>query len=166
MHDVDRGAALASLFDLHYTALLRLAAFLGADDAENIVAEAYCQLYRRWQQLRDPEAALPYLRSVVRNLTCMRLRRMQVVRKHTESITNPPTVASAESIAMMQDDQRVLIDALRRLALRQREALVLRHWLGLRESEIAAAMGISVGAVKSHTARGIATLAKAMEQRR
>ncbi len=162
----DREAALALLFDLHYTGLLRLAVLLGADDAENIVAEAYYQLYRRWQRLRGPEAALAYLRSVVCNLTRMRLRHLQVVRKHAGPATDPVAVASAESIAMVQDDQRVLIEALRRLPGRQREALVLRYWLGLRESEIATAMGISVGAVKSHTARGIATLTKVMEVRR
>ncbi|GAA4263349.1 hypothetical protein GCM10022255_107100 [Dactylosporangium darangshiense] len=48
-------------FDLHYTALLRQAVRLGADDAENIVAEAYCQLYYRWQWLRGPDAAPAYL---------------------------------------------------------------------------------------------------------
>jgi RNA polymerase sigma factor (sigma-70 family) len=53
-----------------------------------------------------------------------------------------------------------------RLPARQREALVLRHWLGLKESEIAAAMGISVGSVKTHTARGLAALTHAMEARR
>lgn len=162
--DLDREAALARLFDLHYTALLRLAVLLGADDAENIVAEAYCQLYRRWQRLRSPEAALAYLRSVVCNLTRMRLRHLQVIRRHAEPVTD--SMASAESIALLRDDQRVLIEALRQLPDRQREALILRHWLGLRESEIAAAMGISVGAVKSHTARGIAKLTKAMEVRR
>jgi RNA polymerase sigma-70 factor (sigma-E family) len=164
LRDLDREAALARLFDLHYTALLRLAVLLGADDAENVVAEAYCQLYRRWQRLRSPAAALAYLRSVVCNLTRMRLRHLQVIRRHAEPYADP--VASAESIALLRDDQRALIEALRRLPDRQREALVLRHWLGLRESEIAAAMGISVGAVKSHTARGIAALTRVMEVRR
>lgn len=42
---------------------------------------------------------------------------------------------------------------------------MLRHWLGLKESEIAAAMGISSGSVKTHTSRGIAALSQAMEAR-
>jgi DNA-directed RNA polymerase specialized sigma24 family protein len=42
---------------------------------------------------------------------------------------------------------------------------VLRYWLDLRESEIASAMGISAGAVKSHTSRGMATLTRIMEAR-
>lgn len=66
----------------------------------------------------------------------------------------------------VHDDQRVLIDALQQLPARQREALVLRHWLGLKESEIASAMGISCGSVKTHTARGLAALTQAMEARR
>jgi len=44
------------------------------------------------------------------------------------------------------------------LPARQREALVLRYYLDLSEAEIADAMGISRGAVKSHASRGVAAL--------
>jgi DNA-directed RNA polymerase specialized sigma24 family protein len=54
--------------------------------------------------------------------------------------------------------------ALRGLPDRQREAIVLRYDAGLSEGEIAAAMGISRGAVKSHTARGLSALRSALEQ--
>ncbi|WUO17441.1 SigE family RNA polymerase sigma factor [Streptomyces sp. NBC_00289] len=163
--DLEREAALAGLFELHYASMLRLAVLLGADDPENVVAEAYYQIYRKWRRLRDIEAAEAYLRSTVCNLTRMRIRHLQVARRH---VVNPPdeVVASAESTALLHDDQRVLIDALQQLPARQREALVLRHWLGLKESEIAAAMGISCGSVKTHTSRGLAALTQAMEARR
>jgi DNA-directed RNA polymerase specialized sigma24 family protein len=49
---------------------------------------------------------------------------------------------------------------------RQRQALVLRYWLDLCEREVAETMGISNGAVKSHTSRGLAALARTLEQRR
>ncbi|MFI1354273.1 sigma-70 family RNA polymerase sigma factor [Streptomyces sp. NPDC020898] len=165
--EAEREAALAGLFELHYASMLRLAVLLGADDPENVVAEAYYQLYRKWRRLRETEAAEAYLRSTVCNLTRMRIRHLQVARRHVE---NPPppddVVTSAENTAILHDDQRVLINALQQLPARQREALVLRHWLGLKESEIAAAMGISCGSVKTHTARGIAALTQAMETRR
>ncbi|GHH89286.1 RNA polymerase subunit sigma-24 [Streptomyces capitiformicae] len=163
--DLEREAGVARLFELHYSSMLRLAVLLGADDPENVVAEAYYQIYRKWRRLRDSEAAEAYLRSTVCNLTRMRIRHLQVARKHVET---PPEelVASAESTALLHDDQRVLIVALQQLPARQREALVLRHWLGLKESEIAAAMGISCGSVKTHTARGLAALTQAMEARR
>ncbi|WP_248959147.1 RNA polymerase sigma factor [Sphaerisporangium perillae] len=162
--EVDRETALTRLFGTHYTGLLRLAVLLGADDAEDIVAEAFCQLHHRWNRLRTVDAALPYLRSVVCNLTRMRLRHLQVVRKHADWSTH--LERSAESIALLRDDQRALIDALRQLSVRQREALVLRYWLGLRETDIAAAMNISCGAVKAHTNRGMTTLTKIMQERR
>ncbi|MBB3081603.1 sigma-70 family RNA polymerase sigma factor [Streptomyces violarus] len=166
--DLEREAGVARLFELHYSSMLRLAVLLGADDPENVVAEAYYQIYRKWRRLRDAAAAEAYLRSTVCNLTRMRIRHLQVARRHEENPPSPPDemVASAEHAALLRDDQRVLIDALQQLPPRQREALVLRHWLGLKESEIAAAMGISGGSVKTHTARGIAALTQAMEARR
>ncbi|MFC4501786.1 MULTISPECIES: SigE family RNA polymerase sigma factor [Streptomyces] len=166
--DAAREAGVARLFELHYSSMLRLAVLLGADDPENVVAEAYYQIYRKWRRLRDAQAAEAYLRSTVCNLTRMRIRHLQVARKHVESPPELPddTVASAESTALLHDDQRVLIDALQQLPARQREALVLRHWLGLKESEIADAMGISCGSVKTHTSRGLAALTQAMEARR
>ncbi|MEU1853137.1 sigma-70 family RNA polymerase sigma factor [Streptomyces sp. NPDC019990] len=163
--DLEREAGVARLFELHYSSMLRLAVLLGADDPENVVAEAYYQIYRKWRRLKDIAAAEAYLRSTVCNLTRMRIRHLQVARRHTEH-PSEELVTSAENAALLRDDQRVLIDALQRLPARQREALVLRHWLGLKESEIAAAMGISAGSVKTHTARGIAALTQAMEARR
>ena len=161
---LDREATVTRLFDEHYAGLLRLAVLLGADDAEDIVAEAFCQLHRRWNRLRTAEAALPYVRSVVCNLTRMRLRHLQVVRKHADLAAG--TEQSAENSAMLRDDQRALVQALGQLSARQREALVLRYWLSLKEGEIAAAMGISAGAVKTHTSRGMATLTMIMQERR
>lgn len=161
---LDREAAVARLFDLHYTSMLRLATLLGADDPENIVAEAYYQVYRKWRRLRSADSATAYLRSVVCNLTRMRIRHLQVARNHVDATVD--SVVSAESSALLRDDQRALVSALRQLPSRQREALVLRHWLGLKEGEIADTMGISPGSVKTHTARGIAALTQAMEARR
>lgn len=161
----EREAGLADLFEAQYTPMLRLATLLGADDPENIVAEAFYEIYRKWRRLRDTGSAEAYLRSTVCNLTRMRIRHLQVARKHNE-IPPADAVPSAESAALLHDDQRVLIDALQQLPPRQREALILRHWLGLKESEIADAMGITAGSVKTHTARGIAALTQAMEARR
>jgi len=170
--DPEREATLALLFQQHYSSMLRLAVLLGADDAEDIVAEAFYQLYRRWKRLRGADSALPYLRSVVCNLSRMRLRHLQVIRRHAGPAALPAALradraqSSAETEALLHDDQRALVLALKQLPTRQREALVLRYWLSLREAEIAAAMGISCGAVKSHTSRGMAALSRVLEERR
>ncbi len=161
---VDREIAVAALFDQHHTQLVRLAVLLGADgDAEDVVAEAFCELYRRWPRLRDPQAAPAYLRSVVCNLVRMRLRHLQVVRRH-----HPDQVedaGSAEQEVVLREDQREVVRALRELPERQRQALVLRYWLDLREAEVAAAMGISAGAVKAHTSRGMGALTRLLGER-
>lgn len=162
--DPEREALVARLFDGHYASMLRLATLLGAEDPENIAAEAFYEIYRKWRKLRKPEAAEAYLRSVVVNLTRMQIRHIQVARRHAEAPGEP--MVSAETSALLRDDQQALVAALRALPARQREALVLRHWMGLKECEIAAAMDISVGSVKTHTARGLASLTQAMEVRR
>jgi RNA polymerase sigma-70 factor (sigma-E family) len=161
LRDVDRETALAALFDAHHAQLVRLAALLGAGpDAEDVVADAFCALHRRWERLRSPEAALAYTRSCVVNLTRMRLRHLQVVRRSPDPVEG--RAASAEAQVMAREDQRAVVRALAALPDRQREAVVLRYWLDLREAEVAAAMGISAGAVKTHTSRAMAALTRAL----
>lgn len=60
-------------------------------------------------------------------------------------------------------ERSAVIDALRELPIRQREALTLRYYADLSEAQIAETMGISRGAVKSHTARGMAALRSVLE---
>jgi RNA polymerase sigma-70 factor (sigma-E family) len=165
LRDLEREATITRLFDAEHIQLERLATLMGADgDAEDVVAEAFCELHRRWRKLRDPAAALPYLRSVVCNLSRMRLRHLKVVHGHREP---PPGDAdSAEVEALLREDQREVVSALRRLPFRQRQALVLRYWLDLREVDVADAMGITPGAVKAHTFRALQTLERHLEARR
>jgi hypothetical protein len=61
--------AIAELFQAHYAGIARLAAMLGADDPEDVAQEAFARLYRRQAALRDPDAALAYVRAIVCNLT-------------------------------------------------------------------------------------------------
>jgi RNA polymerase sigma-70 factor (sigma-E family) len=159
----ERETALTLLFDRHHGQLLKLAVRLGAgSDAEDVVAEAFCELHRRWDLLRAPDAAPAYLRSVVCNLVRMRLRHLDVVRRHADWPT--PYASSAEAEAVLREDQREVVAALRGLPLRQRQALVLRYWLDLREREVADAMGISAGAVKAHVSRGMAALTRSLRE--
>ena len=164
---LDRDRAVEVLFATHHLAMTRLAVLLGADDAEDVVAEAFYQLYRRWPRLRSAEAAAAYLRSVVVNQTRMRIRHLQVVRRHAARVAGRPDhVESGEVQVVLRDDQQALVAAVRALPDRQREALVLRFWLDLREREIADAMGISTGSVKTHVSRGLAALSLDLQERR
>jgi len=163
LREAEREAAIARVFDQSHAQLVRLAVLLGAGpDAEDVVAEAFCQLYRRWPKLRSPDAAPAYVRGAVVNLVRMRWRHLQVVRRHRDRDLRPSDTVSAEHVVLDREDQRAVVTALEELAPRQREAIVLRYWMDLKEAEIAAAMGISCGAVKSHTARAMAALTRAV----
>jgi DNA-directed RNA polymerase specialized sigma24 family protein len=75
-----------------------------------------------------------------------------------------PDSPGAEYGALGLLEQAVARAALRGLPDRQREAIVLRYDAGLSEDEIAAAMSISRGAVKSHTVRGLSALRAPLDQ--
>ena len=73
---------------------------------------------------------------------------------------------SAEQGAIAQLERLAVVSALRSLSPRQREAVVLRYYLDLSEDQVASAMHISRGAVKSHTARAKAALRSVLEPER
>ena len=72
--------------------------------------------------------------------------------------------ARAPAAAMALIERTAVVAALRALPDRQREAIVLRYYADFSEADIAATMGISRGAVKSHTARGMTALRSILEQ--
>jgi len=73
-----------------------------------------------------------------------------------------PRDGTSEGVLLAEEHREVLA-AMRQLATRQREVLVLRYWSGLSEAEIAEALGISRGAVKSTASRALDALEKIME---
>ncbi len=154
---------VTELYTAHYAGLVRLATLLLRNHAmaEEAVQDAFVALHRRWRRLKDPQQAVGYLRTSVINNTRSIQRRWTVAAKHPDD--RPLDEPSAESGAMRAAAGDAVIAALRTLPDRQREALVLRYYAGLSEAEIAAAMKVSRGAVKSHTSRGMATLRSRVE---
>jgi RNA polymerase sigma factor (sigma-70 family) len=74
-----------------------------------------------------------------------------------------PDMPSAEQGAIPLLERAAVIAALRTLPPKQREALVLKYYADLSDAQIASAMGISIGAAKAHTARGVAALRVVLE---
>lgn len=155
----DRDSAVSNLYREHGSALVRLAVLLVDDRgaAEEVVHDAFVQLMRAWPRLRDPGAALGYLRVSVVNGCRSRLRRRGVRRRHRWP--DAGTVESAETAALARSADERLVGALAKLPPRQRECLVLRYFSDLSEAEVAATLGIAAGSVKSHTHRGLQALA-------
>jgi RNA polymerase sigma factor (sigma-70 family) len=69
-----------------------------------------------------------------------------------------PAVDGPEGKALLADEHREVLAALRQLSKRQREVLVLRYWMNLSEAEIADTLDISRGAVKSIASRALVAL--------
>ena len=170
----DADEALVALYTSHYRSLVRMAALLLHDTpaAEDVVQDAFVAMHASWRRLRDPDKALAYLRQAVVNRARSRLRHLKVVERKT-----PPPIAesarvagayvpSAEHGALNALERQHVLAALRGLPHRQREVLVLRYYADLTEADIADALGISRGAVKSHASRGMAALRAALEETR
>jgi RNA polymerase sigma-70 factor (sigma-E family) len=155
--------AVTVLYGAHYRSLVRLAGLLLRDQAaaEETVQDAFVGLYRRWRSLRDPERAAAYLRAATVN-GCR-----SVVRRRGTAHRAAPLLAVTEEgpdPAVGVVERRAVLDGLAGLPERQREVLVLRYYADLSEAQIAEALGISQGAVKTHAARGLASLRPVLER--
>jgi RNA polymerase sigma factor (sigma-70 family) len=138
---------IAELYAREYRPLTRLAVLLVLDlqTAEEVVGDAFAAISGGWRRPRDSEQALSLLRrAVVSNSRAVRQRRM-----------------AANGNALLE--RSAIVDALRGLPQRQREAVVLRYYGSLSEAEVAAAMGVRRGMVRSYLARGMSSLRVVLE---
>jgi RNA polymerase sigma-70 factor (sigma-E family) len=161
--DRDVDPALAALYREHYGPLVRLAALLvrNAAAAEEVVQDSFVATHRRWRRLGDSDRALSYLReSVVNRSRSARRPRADTDRGASRPLPDMPG-SDCDPIAPLE--QSAVVGAMGALPRRQREALVLRYYGNLTDPQIAAAMGISLGAVKTHTAMAMNALGDVLE---
>jgi RNA polymerase sigma-70 factor (sigma-E family) len=159
----DAEQAVTAMYSTHYRSLVRVAALLVRDvaTAEEVVQDSFIAMHGAWRRLQDNEKALSYLRQCVVNRSRSVLRHRVVADRNAPKPA--PDLPSAERDALTLLERTQVVNALRSLPPRQREALVLRYYGDLSEAQIAAAMGISRGAVKVHIARAIAALRTVLE---
>jgi len=136
--------------------LVNFAEFLIGDHgrAEDLVQDAYVKTYAKWSRLHDenPEA---YVRRCIVNGRTDWWRR----RASTETVTHAVGDRASGTDAVADLDRRlVLFAALGRLTTRERTVIVLRYYLGMSESEIAADLGLAAGTVKSTASRAVGKL--------
>jgi RNA polymerase sigma-70 factor (sigma-E family) len=155
---LSRYDALALLHQRHYSELVRLAFALTGDWnlAEELVQEAFVRAWRSWTNLRREQSAPAYLRTTVVNLARTSLRRRL---KEARELQEAGAVRDAEQAEFAGPGARVDVPrALASLPQRKRECVVLRYYLDLSEAQTAHALGISIGTVKSQTARALQQL--------
>jgi RNA polymerase sigma-70 factor (sigma-E family) len=162
----DAHQAITAMYHREYRSLVRMSAGLVGDvsTAEEVVQDCFLAVRGAWFRLRDSDKALSYLRRSVVNRSRSVLRHRAVAGRNAPKPS--PDMPSAEQGAIARLERSAVIAALRALTSRQREALVLRYYLDLSEEQIASVMGISRGAVKSHTARAMSALRSVLELER
>ncbi len=156
----DADEALEQLYAAHWRSLVRLATLLVRDvgTAEEVTQDAFVAMHGRWSRLREPDRALAYLRQTVVNRSRSVLRHRAVVVRHAARQAPAPDAPGADAGLGDAARRSAVFAALAALPERQREVIALRHYAELSEAEIAEALGISRGAVKSHTSRASAAL--------
>jgi len=175
----DADHAVTMLYDRHYRALTQLAGLLVSDAAvaEEIVQDAFVAMHRAWRHLPGCDKAVPYLRQAV-----VRRSRSRRAARRCPGAARPGRGSARPGRGAWRPDaptggQRAistqpapglaaagLAAALRALPARQREALVLRYYADMPDSQIATAMGINARAVSSYVARGISSLRVPLER--
>lgn len=158
-----RSAEFHDFFERHHAELARFAWLLTGDAgaADDLAADALVALWQRWDRLRAAENPLAYARGVVANLARERIRSATRERRRIALFFRGPQQTHGPDLAAVVDVRA----ALDRLPFRKRACVILRHAFDLSEKDTALALGISVGAVKSQTSKGMAELERILGPR-
>jgi RNA polymerase sigma-70 factor (sigma-E family) len=152
----DDDAAFRDYVVARGTALLRMAVMLTGNraDAEDLVQAALAKTYLAWSKINDRAALDAYVRRAMVNTHISWWRRRKLEEFPTDELPDRAVAdQSGES-----DMAEVVRRALDRLPERMRAAVMLRYFEDMTEPEIAAALGISLGTVKSTVSRAVARL--------
>jgi RNA polymerase sigma-70 factor (sigma-E family) len=143
-------------------ALLRAAQAMTGNrsDAEDLLQATLVKAYQFWDRIDDPAALDTYVRRVMVTTHISGWRRRRVDEYPTDELPDCPSMEDATGDSDLRD---VVQRALDRLPRQMRAAVMLRFYDDMTEPEVAAALGVSVGTVKSTVARAVAKLRKDAE---
>jgi RNA polymerase sigma-70 factor (sigma-E family) len=153
---VDRDEDFASYVTARWPSLVRSATFLGCTvpEAEDVVQTALVRCYRSWDRVCAAGRMDAYVYKVLLNTLAKSGRRHWSRERATEV---PPEFGQPD-FAHEVDARTDLGRALSRLRREHREVLVLRFGADLTERQVAEALGIPLGTVKSRVSRAIAAI--------
>lgn len=155
--------AFGAIFDRHAEAILRYAARrAGREIAEGLVGEVFRIAFERRKSFDSSHpSARPWLYGIAANLLAHHRRSEARRLRATARVAAGDAPADGRRVAAAADARRLLplvIDAIETLPEGEREALLLYAWEELPYEEIAAALGVPVGTIRSRLARARARL--------
>jgi RNA polymerase sigma-70 factor (sigma-E family) len=116
--------------------------------AEDVASEAMARAFARWPRVRGLPHRDAWVLRVAANIA------IDVVRRRPPLPERPVAVDVEDALAT----RVALAAALRALPERQRDAVVLRYLNDYSEAQVAEALGVSPGTVKTHLRRGLRAL--------
>ena len=154
----ERLEQLGVWFEAEYPSLLRFAYFVAGDQAaaEDLVQDAFVRLYRSTGRVGEI-GFKAYARKTILNLQRSRFRHSS-----REGITAREASSDPDDYALRDE----VWSALLTLSPQQRAVVALRFYEDMKESEIAATLEMSVGAVKKQTDRAMTKLRERLDSRR
>ena len=157
----------SALVAAEQAALLRLAQRFvrEPEEARDLVQSTFADAYERLHHLRDPLAAAGWLRRILVTRALNQLRRRRVWGRVRSALGIDPELPAPMSAAQMPDQllfrkirMEALFRAMEKLPARQSAAFTLRYLEGLDLCEVAAALGVGKGTVKTHLHRALTAL--------
>ena len=157
-------AAVSELYQATAIGLIRLAYVILGDRqaAEDVVQDAFCNLFLRWDRLSHAQGAEYYVRVTVLNACRSALRRRAV---RNRLVLHELPAPSVEAAVLGGEERADLIRAVDRLPQRQRETLILSYYLDLPDDEIATLMGVGMSSVRSARHRALENVARDLKER-
>lgn len=156
-------AAFAEFAATRGPGLVRLARGLLRDphQAEDVVQDVLAKTLVQWQRISSADDTDAYVRRMVVN-ACTSWFRRAVRREHVHDASTLPERAHPLDLAGQVTDREQVVGLLRRLPAKQRTVLVLRHYEGMPDAEIARLLGTTEATVRSNAHRGLASLRRYM----
>lgn len=151
------GRSFEDAFEAEFGPLHRyLARRLGVSVADELAAETFAIAFRRWDRLDPKRPVRPWLYGIAANLVRHHWRKEQRMLHAYARTGVDPVLAGWERADERLDAEarkRELAEALAALRRDEREILLLHAWAELTDSEIADAVGLPLGTVKSRLSR-------------
>ncbi|MFI1582713.1 SigE family RNA polymerase sigma factor [Embleya sp. NPDC020630] len=154
----DEAEQFREFVQARWARLVRTAYLLTGDhgEAEDVVQLALTKVYVAWHWVQGSDNPDAYVRRILVNTNAGRFRRKRVIR--LLGVTPPEQRTAADSTTRQVEQRDALVRALAKLPARQRAVVVLRYWDDLPQADVARALGLSFGAVKSQASKGLAKL--------
>jgi RNA polymerase sigma-70 factor (ECF subfamily) len=159
--------AWEALVQEHQEAVFRLAYLMlgDADDAADAAQETFINAYKALDRYDPSRPIRPWLMRICANLARNRRRSLgRTFGMLRRALANEPEPMTVHERSAKRIDAQALWQAVRRLNAHDQEVIYLRYFLDMPELEMAAALNVAQGTVKSRLSRALGRLREVVQR--